>query len=87
MPNCSAPGCNGNYAPEERVPDFQYLNFLKAHPRFDTLGYVLSIGEDIANLKNVYVCSKHFLKEDINCITQYQKEMAHSMRSPVEDQN
>ena len=23
MPNCSAPGCKGNYTPEDRVPVFK----------------------------------------------------------------
>ena len=62
MPNCSAPVCKGNYTPEERVPLFQLPEGPPEirHTWIRTLHW-----EDIAFLKNIYVCSKHFLKEDI----------------------
>ena len=62
MPNCSAPGCKGNYTPEERVPVFKLP---EGPPEIRHAWKRALHREDIANLKNVYVCSKHFLKEDI----------------------
>ena len=73
MPNCSAPGCKGNYTPEERVPVFK----LPEGPTEIRHAWTRALHrEDIASLKNVYLRSKHFLKEDIahtHIITQYQR--------------
>ena len=56
------PNCSGNYTPEERVPVFK----LPEGPPEIRHAWIRALHrEDIANLKNVYVCSKHFLKEDI----------------------
>ena len=62
MANCSAPGCKGNYTPEEGVPVF---NLPEGPPEIRHAWIRALHREDIANLKNVYVSSKHFLKEDI----------------------
>ena len=62
MPNCSAPRCKGNYTPEDRVPVFK----LPEGPPELRHAWVRALHrEDIADLKTVYVCAKHFQKEDI----------------------
>ena len=40
MPNCSAPGCRGNYTPEDRVPVFKLPD---GPPEYNIPEYVLSI--------------------------------------------
>ena len=62
MPNCSAPGCRGNYTPEDRVPVFK----LPDGPPELRHAWIRALHrDDIADLKTVYVCAKHFQKEDI----------------------
>ena len=62
MPNCSDPGCKGNYTPEDRVPVFK----LPEGPPELRHAWIRALHrEDIADLKTVYVCAKHFQKEDI----------------------
>ena len=62
MPNCSAPGCRGNYTPEDRVPVFK----LPDGPPELRHAWIRALHrDDISDLKMVYVCAKHFQKEDI----------------------
>ena len=62
MPNCSAPGCRGNYTPEDRVPVFK----LPDVPPELLHAWIRALHrDDISELKIVYVCAKHFPKEDI----------------------
>ena len=62
MPNCSAPGCRGNYTPEDRVPVFKLPDGPPElrHARIRDLHR-----DDISDLKMVYVRAKHFQKEDL----------------------
>ena len=63
MPNtCSAPGCTSNYHPTDRIPVFkmpQKPDELR-HARLRALHRY-----DMDDLKVVYVCSKHFRKNEI----------------------
>ena len=62
MPNCSAPGCRGNYTPEDRVPVFK----LPDGPPELRHAWIRALHrDDISELRIVYVCAKHFPKEDI----------------------
>ena len=85
MPNCSAPGCRGNYTPEDRVPVFK----LPDGPPELRHAWIRALHrDDIADLKTVYVCAKYFQKEKIfNIFTRYPEEMAHLMKSRAEDPN
>ena len=63
MPNCSNPGCRGNYTPEDRVPVFK----LPDGPPELRHAWIRALHrDDISDLKIVYVCAKHFQKEDIH---------------------
>ena len=62
MPNCSAPGCRGNYTPEDRVPVFKLPD---GPPKLRHAWISALHRDDISDLKMVYVCAKHFSKEDI----------------------
>ena len=63
MPNkCSAPGCKSKYDPEDRIPVFRMPQ------QSDELrqSWIRALhGEDLDNLKTVFVCVKHFREEDI----------------------
>ena len=84
MPNCSAPSCRGNYTPEDRVPVFK----LPDGPPELRHAWIRALHrDDIADIKTVYVCAKHFQKEDIQYFTRYPEEMAHLMKSRAEDPN
>ena len=62
MPNrCSAAGCRSNYAGEPYTPVFK---FPSGSPQFVNSWLRALCREDIRDL-NVFVCSKHFLDEDI----------------------
>ncbi|KAI6650086.1 Transposable element P transposase [Oopsacas minuta] len=63
MPNtCSAPGCRSNYAGEPYTPVFKLSN---GPPDLVNRWHRALCGEGIRDLKNVFVCSKHFLDEEI----------------------
>ena len=63
MPNtCSAPGCRSNYPGEPYTPIFK----LPTKPQHIRGHWLRALHrEGIDDLKNVFVCSKHFLPEDI----------------------
>ena len=63
MPNkCSAPGCRSNYAGESYTPVFK----LPTCPPDLVNQWLRALSrEGIEDLKNIYVCAKHFLPEDI----------------------
>ena len=63
MPNrCSAPGCRSNYVGEPYIPVFK----LPSGPPELVNRWLRSLcREDIGDLKNVFVCSKHFIDEEI----------------------
>ena len=63
MPNrCSAPGCRRNYVGEPYTPVFK----LPSGPPELVNRWLRSLcREDIGDLKNVFVCSKHFPEEEI----------------------
>ena len=67
MPNkCSAPNCRSNYRGEPYTPVFK----LPSGPLELVDQWLRALcREDIGDLKSVFVCSKHFLAEDI--ITSY----------------
>ena len=63
MPStCSAPGCRSNYSGEPYTPVFK-LPTRPQHIREEWLRALYREGID--DLKNVFVCSKHFLPDDI----------------------
>ncbi|KAI6651128.1 Transposable element P transposase [Oopsacas minuta] len=63
MPNrCSAPGCRSNYAGEPYTPVFKLPN---GPPDLVNRWHRALCREGIRDLKNVFVCSKHFLDEEI----------------------
>ena len=78
MPNCSAPGCRGNYTPEDRVPVFK----LPDGPPELRHAWIRALHrDDISDLKMVYV----FRRKIFNIFKRYPEEMAHPMRSRAED--
>ena len=63
MPNkCSAPGCRSNYAGEPYTPVFKLPS---GPPELVNLWLRALCREDVRDLKHVFVCSKHFLDEEI----------------------
>ena len=83
MPNCSAPGCRGNYTPEDRVPVFKLPD---GPPELRHAWTRALHRDDIAHLKTVYVYAKHFRRKIFNIFTRY-PELAHLMKSRAEDTN
>ena len=65
MPNCSTPGCRGNYTPEDRVPVFKIPD---GPPELRHVWLRSLHRDDISDHKMVYVCAKHFQKEDIQYV-------------------
>ena len=60
MSNCLAPGCRGNYTPEDRVPIFK----LRDGPPELRHAWIRALHRnDNSDLK--IVCAKHIQKEDI----------------------
>ena len=63
MPNtCSAPGCRSNYSGQPYTPVFK----LSSNPQDVRVKWLRALHrEDIEDLKNLFVCSKHFADKDL----------------------
>ena len=57
-----APGCKSNYKPDERIPCFRLP---KAPPELKQAWIRALHRENIDELKEIFVCIKHFRAEDV----------------------
>ena len=84
MPDCSAPGCWGNYTPEDSVPVFK----LPDGPPEIRHAWIRPLHrDDISELKIVMCVLSIFRRKIFNIFTRSPEEMAHPMRSREEDPN
>ena len=74
MPNtCSAPGCRSNYSGEPYTPVFRLPSNSELREKWLRALHK----DDIEDLKNVFVCSKHFRTEDVITEMDMPQPMAH----------